>query len=183
MFDVLTYALPSVQIQAREYRRLKVLILTGPAGAGKNTIASIYANARERCAVIDVDVVRWMVLKPHVAPWGGEDGRRQHRLGVRNACMLARNFIEEGFEVVILDVLSDEIARLYEAALEPVSVNIVLLMPSFEEIQKRNRDRLGRSLTDEEIANCYESQTQLRTFDRKIDNTRLSPAEVAYMLN
>lgn len=161
---------------------MSLLILTAAAGAGKNTIASIYANMRERCAVIDVDVVRWMVLKPHVAPWRGEEGRRQHHLGVKNTCALAQNFLDEGFEVVVLDVLSDEIAQLYKAALASAAPRIVLLMPTFAEIVKRNRERKETSLTDEEIANVYQSQLDLRTFDSKIDNTRLSAKEVARML-
>lgn len=55
----------------------KVLILTGPAGAGKNTVAHEFAKKREKCAVIDIDLVRWMVLQPHKAPWEGEEGMKQ----------------------------------------------------------------------------------------------------------
>jgi|SRR5208282_1440436 len=132
-------------LRAREHRHLKVLILTGPAGGGKNSVASIYANARERCAVIDVDLIRWMVLKPHVAPWGGEDGRGQHRLGVRNACMLARNFIEEGYEVVILDVLSDEIAQTNGLTLVPSMANKLHVMWNFVISLTRGRLALGLS--------------------------------------
>jgi adenylylsulfate kinase-like enzyme len=161
---------------------VSLLILTGPAGAGKNTIASIYANMRERCAVVDVDVVRWMVLKPHVAPWAGEEGRRQHRLGVKNACALARNFLDEGFDVVVLDVLSDENAQLYKETLAPAAPRIVLLMPTLAEIRRRNRERPDTRLTDEEVADLYESQLHLHSFDSKIDNTHISAEEVARTL-
>lgn len=73
-----------------------VLILTGPPAAGKNSTASIFAKELSRCAVIDVDVVRWMVVQPHKAPWDGDEGKAQQKLGVQNACALARNFIDAG---------------------------------------------------------------------------------------
>ncbi len=160
---------------------MSLLILTGPPAAGKNAIASSYANLRERCAVIDVDLVRWMVVKPHLAPWEGEAGQRQHRLGIRNACALARNFLAEGFDVVILDVLSDELAQIYKDALASAAPEIVLLIPTLAEIEKRNLER-GARLTDEEVASLYESQHHFHAFDRKIDNTDLLATEVAQIL-
>ncbi len=45
-----------------------LLILTGPAGAGKNTVGHILAQLREKCAVVDADDVRHMAIKPHIAP-------------------------------------------------------------------------------------------------------------------
>ena len=37
-----------------------VVVLTGPAAAGKNTIANLLARKRDKGADIDVDLVRWM---------------------------------------------------------------------------------------------------------------------------
>lgn len=78
----------------------RILILTGPAGAGKNTIASLLTKQRTKCVVIDVDVVRWMVAQPHKAPWNGEEGVKQQELGVENACLLAKNFLQH-FEFLL----------------------------------------------------------------------------------
>ncbi|HEX5503368.1 MAG TPA: hypothetical protein VFW96_12155 [Thermomicrobiales bacterium] len=158
-----------------------VLILTGPPGAGKNTVAAVFAQQRGRCAVIDVDLVRWMVLQPHKAPWEGQEGRAQQRLGVQNACLLARNFLVHRFEVVIHDVLSAETAHLYRQELPGHDPTIVLLLPTFEEIQRRNALRPPR-LTAEESRSLYQLQAAFTDYDRKIDNTSLSAEEVAAQL-
>jgi len=160
----------------------KVLILTGPAGAGKNTIAHSLAKIREKCAVVDIDLVRWMVLQPHKAPWEGEEGKEQVRLGVKNGCMLAKNFAEEGYDVVILDVIPDEIAEIYKNKLEGLNPKIVLLLPSFGEVQKRNSSRPTR-LTEGRIKYLYEMEEKLILYDKKIDNTNLSPEEIAEELS
>jgi len=163
---------------------MKILLLTGPPAVGKNTVASRLAAKRERCAVVDVDVVRWMVVQPHVAPWGGEEGRKQHILGVRNACRLTEQFVEAGYDVVILDLVSDELLTIYRTELRPLEVKTVLLMPTHEEIKRRIISRpVSVSLKPEEIDLLYQWQTLLRTFDEKIDNTSLSAEDVAERLN
>jgi shikimate kinase len=82
-----------------------ILILTGPPAAGKSTLGSLIAKRLERCAVIDVDWVRAMLVQPHISAWLGEAGMAQLRLGAKNACVLAHNFVAEGYDVVILDVI------------------------------------------------------------------------------
>jgi hypothetical protein len=159
-----------------------MFILTGPSAAGKNTIAAEYALLSSRCTVIDVDVVRWMVVKPHVAPWGGEEGRKQHFLGVKNACAIAKNFSEEGFDVLILDVVSEEHAHFYKSSLASANPKIIRLMPSYEEVMRRNYERMSVVLKQEEIEFLYNMQARLSTFDHSIDNTQIPAAEIARKL-
>ena len=161
---------------------MKILILTGPAGAGKNTIAEIFAKKRERCAVVDVDVVRHMFVQPHKAPWAGVEGRVQQILGVQNACALVKNFLQNNCDVLILDVLSQETLELYKKEFGAFDLRIVLLLPTFVEIQKRNKARPPR-ITQQEIEMLYKSQETLRGYDKKIDNTNLSAEEVAVELS
>jgi len=155
-----------------------LLILNGPTGTGKNTIAEIVSKKTERSVVIDVDLLRLMVKNPHKAPWQGEEGKHQQLLGVSNACLLAKEFIKNGFSVIILDVLSDETAKLYKDNLNEFKPKLVLLLPTWEEIVRRNKTR-ERRLTDDELEMVYKQQADLKTFDEKIDNTNLSPEEVA----
>ena len=156
----------------------KVLILTGPTAAGKNTVGGFIAEKLSHCVVIDVDLVRWMVRQPHTAAWEGDEGIAQLVLGARNACLLARSFVEAGYPVVILDFLIDETAQLYKAELNEFEPKIVLLLPSFDEIWRRNLER-GRRLTDDEIEWTYDVQNRLTVFDTRIDNTYLSAEEMA----
>jgi len=153
----------------------KVLILTGPPGAGKNTIAQELAKRLKQCAIIDVDLVRWMVVQPHRAPWDGREGKRQQMLGVRNACILAASFDENNFTVIILDVLSQMTKREYEIQLKRFKPHVVKLLPTYNETVRRNRGRQPR-LRMREIKMLYEQQMRL-ICPRVIDNTRLSVRE------
>lgn len=157
---------------------MRVIVLTGPPGAGKNTVAQIIAKGRSKCAVIDVDLVRWMILQPHKAPWEGNAGKEQQTLGVQNACLLASNFLKEAYEVIILDVLTPDTAKLYKKELQANSVKIILLLPIYEEIRRRNALRPPR-LKESEVKMLYDQQKALTGYDEIIDNTNLFPEETA----
>lgn len=157
-----------------------VIVLTGPAAAGKNTIAQILSQKREKCAILDVDIVRWMYRHPHKAPWDGEEGIAQQKFGVENACLLAKNFANKSIDVIILDVVVNETAKLYREFLP--EVKIILLLPSFKEAYKRFTER-AHTISEDEFTLIYEWEEKLTIYDQKIDNTNLSPEEVAEKLN
>jgi guanylate kinase len=155
------------------------LVLTGPAAAGKNTVGHILAQMREKCAVIDVDDVRHMAIKPHIAPWEGEAGQKQLKLGVKNACALAHNFQAEGFDVIILDVLTSETAKTYREQLNP---KIVMLYPHLDAVKERNSKR-SYNLQEERLIELHEEQAKFSDFDEKIDNSEISAEETAKKIN
>ncbi len=157
---------------------MSLIILNGPTGTGKNTISEIIAQKRNRCAVVDYDLLHNMFRKPHLTPWNGEAGKKQNILGLDHACKLAISFVKNDYDCVILDVLSDETAKLYLERLKEYKPTLILLMPSFEEIVKRNKTRPPR-LTDEELKMVYKQQTELTLYDKNIDNSDMTAAEVA----
>jgi len=93
------------------------LVLTGAPAVGKSVTGHALALQRPRCAFIDVDDVRQLVVAGGAAPWDGEQGLVQQRLGAVNACALARNFLERDIEVVIADVLTPATAHIYSQQL------------------------------------------------------------------
>ncbi|MEP6981315.1 MAG: hypothetical protein ABJA16_11185 [Nakamurella sp.] len=114
-------------------------MLTGGPAVGKSSTALGLASLRTRAAVIDVDDVRHLVVSGGVAPWKGDEGRRQAQLGVQNACALARNFGTAEIDVVIADVLTPDSARLYRQLLPECLV--VRLVVAFAEAQRRAATR------------------------------------------
>lgn len=159
-------------------KRGNILILTGPPATGKNTVGELIAGRLENGGLIDVDAVRWMIRSPHKAPWEGEEGVRQRKIGVQNACALSRNLADHGFDTVLLDVLTDWTTDLYRELLAGHSLKIIKLMPSFDVIWKRNNDR-GMFLTRERIESLYREQQEYRGMDAVIDNSGLSAEETA----
>jgi chloramphenicol 3-O-phosphotransferase len=163
-----------------------ITLLTGPAASGKNTIAHIYATEHhQQCAVVDTDLVRWMLRNPHLAPLPTDQpdapAQLQHRLGIRHSCMLARSFADEGYEVVICDVVGNALAQTYRELLVGYPFRIVLLLPSWEESLRRLQAR-GQTITEQEARLLYEQQANLLDYDLLLDNTNLSPHEVAAWL-
>ena len=152
---------------------MSVLLLTGPPASGKNTIGEQLAKRLDRCAVIDTDAVRRMIVNPHKSAWEGEEGARQLVLGVENACDLARNFDEQGYRVVITDTLTESLLEQYRDELSEFSLWTVLILPTQEEIARRlisRPDYLSRGRV--EVA--YAQQAQFTGYDEKLDNTELA---------
>ncbi len=163
-----------------------ITLLTGPAASGKNTIAHLYATEqRQACAVIDNDLVRWMLRQPHLAPWPTDPpdspAQVQHRLGIKHTCMLARSFVSEGYEAVICDVVGDRLAAYYRELLAGQDFTIVLLLPTWEEALRRLRGRT-HGITEDEARLLYDQQQALTDYDHRLDNSTLSAGDVARWL-
>ena len=158
-----------------------MLLLSGPTASGKNTIAEEIAGRLEPCAVIDFDSIRAMFVNPHKTPWDGPEGLAQQILAVNIVCDIAQNFEASGWKVIILDVLSIATLDVYQKRLKQSSLKVVQLLPTYEVILKRFNER-GPVLSYEELENIYAEQENLKGYNLRIDNSQLSPHEVALEL-
>ena len=154
-----------------------IIVLTGPAAAGKNTIANLYAKKQKKGTDIDADLVRWMYRQPHVAPWENNEGIRQLELGSKHVALLSRAFHEEGCNVIISDVITDTSAKIYKDLLLDIGVVIVRLLPSWKESIRRLHER-RHTITDEEAKWVYDLQENLTKFDLSFDNTNIPAEEI-----
>ncbi len=158
---------------------MRVLVLTGPPAVGKTTVGRLVALARTRCAMVDIDDVRHLVVSGHAAPWDGADGRAQQDLGVLNGCALATNFAARGVDAVLVDVLDDATAARYRDLLaDPL---IVQLTVHYQEALRRAHTRTVH-LTWEEFGQLHGQQSQFTGAEFRIDTTHLSTEETAARL-
>ena len=152
---------------------MSVVLITGPAASGKNTIAQQLVVRCESGADIDVDLVRWMYRKPHVAPWEGEKGVEQAIIGVEHACSLASSFFEHGLQVFITDVVLSETIDIYKQRLGTYELVIIQLMPRFNVCLERLHER-GSAISDKEAGWVYVTQEKLEGVDYGLDNSDMS---------
>jgi len=148
----------------------RCVVLTGGPGAGKSTVARLVAQQRLRCAVVEVDDLRHMLVRPHVAPWQGPEGHRQQLLGAGNACDLVRNFRRDGCEVLVADVLTTETTALYRSGVEGITV--VQLLVTVETAIERARRRTN-SLTEQEMRHLHAEQSTFTDADVSLDTEQL----------
>ena len=135
------------------------MLLTGPPAAGKTTCARLLAERRQRCAVVDVDDVRHLVVAGHAALWDGAEGAAQHRLGADNACRLARSFRAYGLDVVLTDLVTAAVRPVYAEQL-PDAVLVHLRISAAA--ARRRSDSRPRHLTEAEFLRLGQDDREIR---------------------
>ncbi|MGH2584204.1 MAG: AAA family ATPase [Dehalococcoidia bacterium] len=124
-----------------------VIIVTGPAGAGKSTVGRELCRRFPRAAHISVDFLRDLVVSGYASPIPGESDPEesdvQNQLATVNAAALARNFSLAGMVAVIDEVLEtpDGLDRYLEALGPDMDVRVITLLPNAEELARRDTER------------------------------------------
>jgi predicted kinase len=123
-----------------------VLLLGGPAGAGKSTLARAWCGTRKRAVHVELDCVRDLIVTGRADPQEPSATQsEQYVTSVHATCALARTFAESGYDVVLDDVLEPEA---FEAAWRPqlreLDWSIVVVLPTLEETLARSRARSKR---------------------------------------
>lgn len=126
----------------------EVLLITGPAGAGRTAVASEWARTRiYPCALVSLDDVRSMIKSGYADPldgWAAEHGR-QYRLTRGSIALMARRFNEAGFGCVIDDAIFPDWQEAdypgWSRELQGLSHRLVVLLPSLDVVLKRDGER------------------------------------------
>lgn len=138
------------------------VLLIGPAGAGKTTVARHWAATRPvPTAHISLDDVREWVCSGFADPQAGwnEHSEAQYRLARRTCGFAARNFLANGISCILDDAVFPDrpVVGLggWKRHVGPALLPVVLL-PGLEIVLDRNAARSGnRRLSDEEVARIH----------------------------
>ncbi|MFI6108514.1 Pro-rich N-terminal domain-containing protein [Streptomyces sp. NPDC051310] len=138
------------------------VLLIGPAGAGKTTVARYWAkNRRVPTAHISLDDVREWVCAGFADPQDGwnDQSEAQYRLARRTCGFAARNFLANGISCILDDAVFPDrpVVGLggWKRHVGPGLLPVVLL-PGLEIVLERNAERSGnRRLSDEEVAGIH----------------------------
>ncbi|MEU8852825.1 Pro-rich N-terminal domain-containing protein [Streptomyces sp. NPDC048564] len=138
------------------------VLLIGPAGAGKTSVAKYWADHRRvPTAHISLDDVREWVRSGFADPQTGwnDNSEAQYRLARRTCGFAARNFLANGISCILDDAVFPDrpVVGLggWKRHVGPGLLPVVLL-PGLEIVLERNAERTGnRRLTDEEVARIH----------------------------
>ena len=132
----------------------QILVLSGPPGAGKTSVAAALCERYDRMLRVEVDTLRHWVCAGYRHPWAGDaQWEEQRRLATRNACAIARESIAARYAVVIDDLALAADLVAYRDALAGVDalVEAVTLLPDLATTLARDGGRgAGVTMDDPE---------------------------------
>ncbi|WP_026178176.1 Pro-rich N-terminal domain-containing protein [Streptomyces hokutonensis] len=167
------------------------VLLIGPAGAGKTSVAKYWADHRRvPTAHISLDDVREWVRSGFADPQSGwnDHSEAQYRLARRTCGFAARNFLANGISCILDDAVFPDrpVVGLggWKRHVGPGLLPVVLL-PGLEIVLERNAKRSGnRRLTDEEVARIHGRMAGWYGSGLPIiDNSQMDVQQTAQVLN
>jgi len=122
---------------------MSVYIVSGPPASGKSTVSERLASVLSPCALIPGDLIHHMIFSGRRPPWVDES---QAKLTWRNIACVARNFVGEGYHVVLDYVCYPHEAEWLVGELEPfgIQVKYVVLMARSETLMSRDSNRVNQ---------------------------------------
>ena len=130
---------------------MSLLVVTGPPGAGKTTVARVLVQRFERSALIEGDAFFAFLERGAVPPWLPE-ANDQNTVVTEAAASAAGRYASGGFATVYDGVVGPWFLPTFAAATGLQRLDYVVLLPSVEQCVARVATRTGHGFTDEAAA-------------------------------
>lgn len=162
--------------------RPSVIVLTGPPGAGKSTVARLLADRFEMSVLLPADDFWHYIRRGKIAPWLPE-ANGQNRTVVGLLASAAAGYAQGGYQVVVEGIVGPWFLDHFLNALhqEGPSVHYVVLRPTETVATTRATNRGLDALTDlEPVRQMYREFCRLGRYEAHvIDSSELSPHDTA----
>ena len=145
----------------------QIIFITGVPGSGKSSVSEELCKKFEKAVHIQVDQLRQLVKAGYASPanWT-EETEKQYKLARKNASDLARNFIDNGFTVIIDDIVRQKWVSEWKSHFDGIDVNFVLLQPTIEVAKLRNQERIKWTVGEDIIDYLYDKLSKENTEDK-----------------
>jgi chloramphenicol 3-O-phosphotransferase len=173
-----TYAKSSTRAAEETVRDVSWMVMfTGPAGAGKTTLARAWCATRSRAVHVELDEVRNLIVSGLVDPQTvGPVQAEQYGTSVAACCALVREFIRMGYDVAVDDAVDPGgFERYWLPHLESIKYSVVVVRPSLGAVLARGAGRSKRVRPDV-VHDQYAAASRWPT-ERTIDTTEQSIEE------
>jgi predicted ABC-type ATPase len=124
-----------------------LLVVTGPPGAGKSTVAGILASRAEPSVLVAGDDFFGFLARGAVPPWRPESAR-QNEVVIQAAAAAAGRFVQGGFETVYDGVVGPWFLPTFATATGCDQLDYVVILPPVERCLARVASRVGHGFTD-----------------------------------
>ncbi len=136
-----------------------VFLITGPSGSGKSTVARLLAERFPRGVHLEGDFFRRSIVSgrheptPRPSPWALEQLRLRYRLGAT----VAAAYFDEGFAVVLEDVVAGPLLSDWATLIGRSPTQVVVLLPTIEVVTAREASRKASGYTRWSIEELYDA--------------------------
>lgn len=134
-----------------------LLIVTGPPGAGKSTVARLLAEHLARSVLVEGDVFFGFLATGAIEPWLAES-HAQNEIVTDAAAAATGAFVAGGYDTVYEGVMGPWFLPQFAAGLGVDELDYVVLLPSVDVCAARVAKRTGHRFTDEAATRSMHEQ-------------------------
>lgn len=128
-----------------------LLVVSGPPGAGKSSVAQILAERRSRSVLVEGDAFFGFLRTGSIEPWRSES-HEQNTIVTRVAAQAAGEFARHGYDTFYDGVVGAWFIDTFQTAAGFDRVDYAVLLPRVDVCVQRVVRRAGHDFTDESAA-------------------------------
>jgi chloramphenicol 3-O-phosphotransferase len=157
----------------------RVVVVNGPPGVGKTTVARLLAARAANGVCISGDTLADFIVRRR-------DGDVRLGLGYESGALLAANYLDAGYELVVFEYCferADHIERFRSAYSGAAPVSVFTLWAPLHVVCEREAQRPDRRRLGDRVRECWETmRAHLAELGEVVENDA-DPAEVAERLD